>query len=219
MNTVYIILQLLAAGFAVYTVSSELYRNKKELPFIWEIWKRFRFWMFIQVFILIVIVFTVAIFLGNHIPYLHYGWLHLILEKGGSIITTPIAAGAHSPHIMLRILPPIFLFTLLVSVPFLANGEERIFRKGYHTWGKMIRQSIRFGLVHLIAGIPISLGIALIIPGLFFAHKYQSTYKKLAPIMDKKAAINEAVLVSTTYHTLMNTITITYLLVLTALYI
>ncbi|MFA5830631.1 MAG: hypothetical protein WC878_02255 [Candidatus Paceibacterota bacterium] len=219
MNTVYIVLRLLAVLCAVCLVSSELYRNRKNLPFIWEIWKRFRPGMFIQVFVLIIIVLATAVFLSNHVPYLHYGWMHLILKNGGNIVTGPVLSVAHSEYMVLRILPPVFLFVFLLVIPFLANGEEKIFRKGYHTRGKMIRQSIRFGLVHLVAGIPIAAGIALIVPGLFFAYKYHDTYTKLMQTTEKKEASHEAVLVSTTYHTLMNSILVVYLIVLTIIYI
>jgi len=219
MNTIYIVLRLLAVLCAVCLVFSELYRNRKNFPFIWEIWKRFRPGMFIQVFVLIIIVFTTAVFLSKHVPYLHYGWMNLILKNGGNIVTGPVLSIAHSEYGVLRILPPVFLFVFLLSIPFLANGEEKIFRKGYHTRGKMIRQSVRSGLVHLVAGIPLAVGIALIIPGLFFAYKYHYTYTKLAQIMEKKDASHEAVLVSTAYHTLMNSILIVYLIVLTILYI
>jgi len=217
MNTVYLIFQLLAAGFAIFTVSSELYRNRKNLPFIWTIWKRFRFGIFLQAFVLVVIVLVVCVFLSKTVPFLHYGWLHLILENGGNIITAPFLAASQSEYIGLRMITPIFLFCLLLAVPFLAEGEERIFRKGYHTWKNMIQRSVYFGLIHLVVGVPLSVAITLIIPGLFFAHKYQRAYKKLLPTMEKKEAVQEAVLVSTTYHTMMNSILITYLIVLTAL--
>jgi len=217
MNTVYLIFQLLAAGFAVFTVSSELYRNRKNLPFIWMIWKRFRFGMFLETFVLVVVVLVTCVFLSKNIPFLHYGWLHLILERGGNIITAPFLMASQSEHIGLRVLTPIFLFFLLFAIPFLAEGEEQIFRKGYYTWGKMLQRSIYFGLIHLVVGVPFSVAITLIIPGMFFAHKYQRTYKKLLPTMKKKEAVHEAVLVSTTYHTLMNSILITYLIILTAL--
>lgn len=153
MNTVYIVFQLLAAGFAVYTVFSELYRNKENLSFIWSIWKRFRFGMLLQVLVLIVIVIITATFLNQNVPYLHYGWLNLILKNGGNIIIAPVVAGTQSQYVFVRVLPPIFLFALILAVPFMANFEERIFRKGYHTWGKMIQHSVYFGLMHLAAGI------------------------------------------------------------------
>ncbi|MCX6736203.1 MAG: hypothetical protein NTZ13_03920 [Candidatus Parcubacteria bacterium] len=217
MNTVYIVFQLLAAGFAVYTVFSELYRNKENLSFIWNIWRRFRLGMFLQVLVLIVVMITTAVFLSQNVPYLHYGWLNIILKNGGNIIIAPVVVGTQSPYLAVRILPPIFLFALLLAVPFMANFEERIFRKGYYTWGKMIQHSIYFGIVHLIAGISLAVAIALIIPGLFYAHKYQRTYLKLLLSVEKKEAVKEAVFVTTTYHTLTNSLLITYLLILTIL--
>jgi len=40
----------------------------------------------------------------------------------------------------------------------MARLEENIFRRGIHTWGKMIQKSIIFGLMHLIIGIPLGAG-------------------------------------------------------------
>ena len=164
---IHTILQFIAGGIAVYLVLSELYRQHKNLSFVWTVWKRFRISMFLQTFVLIIVIFSALMLLNKHVPFLKYGWLNLITKNGGNIILAPVVAGVDSPYLLLRIFPPIFLFFLLLCVPFFAETEEKIFRRGFHTWGKMIRQSIYFGLFHLTVGISVSVALVLIIPGFF----------------------------------------------------
>jgi len=209
-----IIAQIFFGGFAVYAVYSELYRRRNELSFILTIWKRFRFGMFLQTFILALTVISTFVFLNRQSAFFHYGWLHIIFENGGNIILAPIVSGSQSTHLAIRLLTPVFLYSLILVLPFFAQTEENCFRRGYHTMSEIILQSVYFGLVHLVVGISLSIAVALIIPGFFFAYKYENTYRKLSKVMSKKEASNEAILVSTTYYVMMNTIIIGYLAIL-----
>ncbi|NEQ99215.1 MAG: tetratricopeptide repeat protein, partial [Cyanothece sp. SIO2G6] len=71
------------------------------------------------------------------------------------------------------ILTLLFWLALLAGVPFWANLEERIFRQGANTWQAIAIRSTQFGLVHLLAGIPLIGGFVLILPGFLFACRYK----------------------------------------------
>ena len=77
-------------------------------------------------------------------------------------------------HVSLAtILTLLFWLALLVGVPFWANLEERIFRQGANTWQTIAIRSTQFGLIHLLAGIPLIGGFVLIVPGFLFACRYK----------------------------------------------
>ncbi|MGF1515915.1 MAG: tetratricopeptide repeat protein [Elainellaceae cyanobacterium] len=66
-----------------------------------------------------------------------------------------------------------FWLLLLLGIPFWARLEEHIFRRGANTWKKIAVRSTQFGLVHLLAGIPLLGGVVLILPGFLFACRYK----------------------------------------------
>lgn len=217
MNTeqwVSLAIQIFAVGFALLNVAMALYDNRKNFDFVWSVWKRFHFFALLQIIGIIFLIFfsyKALVFLS---PVFGYGWLNFFSRTGGNILISPVLTAFNSDIFIVRCVPAFFLFAFLFSLPFMARLEENIFRRGCHTWGKMFRQSIFFGLMHIIIGIPIGVAIALIIPGLFFAYEYRRVYLKLAQTKTQKEARNEAVLTSTTHHTLMNTIFIGYALIL-----
>lgn len=109
----------------------------------------------------------------------------------------------------------VFLTALFVAVPFMAHVEEQLFREGVTEWRRIVPRSIAFGLVHCIVGIPLAAGLALSISGLYYGWRYKQAYAaQIAKIRGVKnwdqaldafiVARTEAVLVSTTYHTLWN---------------
>ena len=108
------------------------------------------------------------------------------------------------------ILIVLFWLALLLGVPFWAHLEERIFRQGANTWPQICTRSVQFGLIHLLAGIPILAGFVLIVPGFLFAcrykyvrdrhyHRHQNPYQ----------ADTAGVLASTADHAVYNAILMT----------
>jgi len=85
-----------------------------------------------------------------------------------------------------------------------------MFRHGFIDDKKIVWQSIKFGLIHsLIMGLPLSIGIAFIITGLYFGFKYRKKYYEVynppGP-MPKIKAEDEALLTSSAYHLVYNSI-------------
>lgn len=207
-------IQIFAIGIALFNVAKALYDNRNNFSFVILIWKRFRFWMFLQILGIIALIYFTYAALITITPYFGYGWLNLIAKDGGNILITPIFSAFNSTMYIVRCFPSVFFFAFLLSLPFMARLEENIFRRGIHTWGKIIWRSVVFGFMHLIIGIPVGVGIVLIIPGFFFACVYRKTYLKLvSQNIAQKNARNEAVLESTSYHTMMNTLFIGYILI------
>jgi len=206
---------LLTAGkilffiFIIVNIALILKRERGNFSFAKQVWQQFRFGMFVQCFLLLVLTVVVGVLLSVYVPGLKYGWLHLFVSGGGNVLITPVTDASSSDYLLLRLVPIAFFLTLLVAVPFLARAEEKMFREGYTEWKNIWWQSIKFGLIHCVVGIPISFGIALIVPGLFFAHHYKKAFENKIDTLGYPRAQHEAVIVSTTYHSMYNSIALT----------
>ncbi|HIK57383.1 MAG TPA: tetratricopeptide repeat protein [Synechococcales cyanobacterium M55_K2018_004] len=104
----------------------------------------------------------------------------------------------------------LFWALLMFGIPFWARLEERIFRKGANTWRQIAVRSTQFGLVHLLAGIPIVGGLVLILPGFLFACRYKFVRDRHFKRTRDAAAAQEAGLTASTQdHAVYNAILIT----------
>lgn len=196
---------------AVASVALPLISERRNYEFVWQVWKRFRIKMFVQVFGIILLTIAVAIALWE-VPGLKWGWINLFFGGGGNMLVKPITDGSQSTHVSIRLMVPLFFFALMLVLPFLARSEERSFRKGYDEWGPIIKQSIKFGLAHCLVGVPLAAGIALIIPGFFYGYKYKRAFDRNTDTLGYGRAEDEAVMVSTTYHTMYNMVVVALLI-------
>jgi len=226
--------------------------GEKNLEFCLKVWKHFGVAMFFQCF-LVVLVTTAAFFLLRKVPGLNWGWTNLFFKGGGNIIFAPLAALAELPPgskpvqislVMIILLKVSIAFgflaffgLLVIMFPNAAWIEEEMFRKGRHTFGRITKASIAFGLVHLLVGVPLAAAIALIIPGFFYGFVYASAFEKIwgqqkramdylgsqeAPPLsqrqwDEKMEVasrsfiqmeEDALMASTAYHAMNNTIVV-----------
>ncbi len=198
---------------AVASVALPLVVERRNYEFVWQVWKRFRVRMFFEVVGVVLLTMVTVLALWG-IPGLEYGWTSLFFDgSGGNVVIRPIMEGTESTSISVRLMVPAYFIAFAFVLPFLARSEERIFRKGYVTWGPILKQSVKFGLLHCLVGVPLAAGIALIIPGFFYGYKYKRAFDRNTAIGDREAE-EEAVMVSTTYHTMYNMVVVVILLVI-----
>lgn len=209
--------KILLFAFAVANIALTLRAERGNLGFVKQVWRRFHVGMFLQCFLLIILTVAVGLTLVMYVPGLKYGWLHLFVSGGGNALIAPVTDASSSDYTLLRLVPIAFCLAFLVAIPFLAKVEEEMFRQGHTEWKSIWWQSTKFGLVHCIVGIPIGFGIALIMSGLFYAYHYKRTLENNIGTLGYVAADEEAVMVSTTYHSMYNSIVITVLLLLSVL--
>ncbi len=209
-------LKIVFVLFAVANVGFVLVVERRNFSFAWTIWRGFGVSMFLEALGVFVLTIVIALQL-MHIPLLKYGWANLIFTDGGNVILAPILDASTSPSIAMQFLPVLFLLALIFVLPFLSKTEEDCFRRGHNAWGAIAKQSVKFGLVHLIVGIPLAAGLALSIPGFWLGYRYKRAFEQKAKEMKPWAAADAAVLVSTMHHTMYNTIAIVLLLIIFAL--
>ncbi len=198
--------RVLLVMLAVVGVAVPLIAERRNYDFVWSVWRRFRLTMFFECLSILVLTATVCAVLMR-LPGFNYGWIDLFFAEGGNMLIRPILEGSNSTNILVRIMVPMFFVALAFVLPFLARSEERIFRSGHYEWGAIVKQSVKFGLAHCLAGVPLAAGIALIIPGLFYGFKYKRAFDRCRRVnMDYWRAAEEALMLSTTYHTMCNMI-------------
>lgn len=219
MNYIGIIGKWALVIFAVANVAVLIYSNKDKCGFLLAIWKRVRPLMVLEVFALIISVIGLVVLLVEFVPFLGWGWASLFFKGGGNILLSPAMEYSGSGHIWATRLIQVFLLIFLVSTPFLCKAEEDMFRKGNYEWSDITRKSIYFGLLHLTVGVPLAAAIALIGAGFFFGWKYRRAFVKLRRQgIYWENAEDEATLVSTTYHSIYNSVICVILIVLISLH-
>lgn len=204
----------------VFSALHILYENRRIWRFILLVWKKFSFRMILEIIPVISFVAISSYFLYTRIPFLRWGWTSLLADKNFSINQAIFVVVSDNPGSLLgHIILMFILIILLLVLPFAAKEEEEIFRKGHYKWRQIIPYSIAFGLSHLILGIPIAIGISLIGSGIFLAYKYKIAFERF----DKKwiygKAEDEALIISITYHTLINSVLFGFVLLLEILQI
>lgn len=206
----------LLAVLAAANVGTILWTERNRYGFVWRVWRRFRLGMLLVTFGVFVITVVVAVSL-TLIPGLGYGWMHLFYAKGGNVLIEPVLAGSRSSIDWVRFVPVAFLAVFIFVMPFIARLEEEMFRKGHTDWPTIMRRSLGFGLMHCVVGIPVAFGLALSLAGLFYAYQYKTAYERFLQAHPRMfgAAEEEGLMVSTTYHTLWNTIACSLLLAFT----
>ncbi len=197
--------------FAVSGVALPLIVERRNYQFVWSVWRRFRIKMFFECLGIFTLTVAAVITLWQ-VPGLNYGWINLFLGGSGNMFITPIQEGSASANILVRLMVPLFFLALAFVLPFLARAEERAFRKGHDEWGSIWKQSVKFGLIHCVVGVPLAAGLALIISGLFYGLKYKRAFDRNVDVMSCWEAEDEAVMVSTTYNTMYNMIAVGFLL-------
>lgn len=222
-----VILYSLIIAFVVHSIFKALYDNRRNLSFILLVWKRFNLKMLVECVGALIALIVFILTLLHYLPFTSFGWMNFIVQGGGNLFVAPVLAGSNSPHILIRLLVPLFFVLLIPTLPFLAKMEEDAFRRGNISLKSIAERSVVFGLIHMTMGVPLAAAIGLIGMGFFYAHIYRSNYKKIVrhavtinglDNIDVDALVanasNKAVIESTAYHTLCNTLLVALMLLM-----
>ncbi|MGL4759404.1 MAG: hypothetical protein ACRCXZ_08765, partial [Patescibacteria group bacterium] len=104
-----------------------------------------------------------------------------------------------------------YLFLLIINLPVLALFEERTFRKRNEKTAMWILLSIGFGLVHVLVGVPISVGLSLSFFGFVLGWYYRINFRSIKHLSNKDK-IEECCLRCAALHAVYNGIVCSVLL-------
>lgn len=132
-----------------------------------------------------IIVFILAFSLYQLHPILQFGWLFSLVQSGNDTVDTEMQQEIPYENIITISLYGFIFMALIVFmllIPKYAYDEEKIFRERYvfSSRKKRVIQSIKFGLAHLIMGIPVSAALALSVSGyIFMTTARKTTYQNM----------------------------------------
>jgi hypothetical protein len=142
------------------------------------------------------------------IPGLSWGWWSAIGGVGSPVLGVSKRSSG-SP--LEFVVPVVFAAMLLPALPLFAEAEERRFRAGAEHWStaRRLARAMQFGLIHCLIGIPIGVGGALSIGGLYFTWAYLRGYRRgddllVDPERDDERRRANGVLESTRAHLAYN---------------
>lgn len=215
METLLLVGKVVFSLFAFANIVTYIYCNRNRLDFGWSIWKSIKVEMVLESLGVMILTIGIGVLLVIYVPFMGMGWSNLFFEHGGNLLLAPIVDALQSTSFCIRLIVPLSLLIFLVVIPFMAYSEELIFRKGYHQWPTIFWQSVKFGFVHMIVGVPLAAGVVLSGVGLFYAYKYKQAYE-ISPNNEIMSWFREesAVLVATTYHTIYNALVVIGMLII-----
>lgn len=187
-----------------------LRRRWSDRSFIWEVWRQFRPLLLLEaVAVLTMTVVVASVLLDLGAPFT-WGWFVLLTGHHGNFTIQPILDVGQSGHAFLWLASIGVLAVLLLLMPHYARDEELKFRKGRETWRQILPMSLMFGLWHLWVGVPLAIGIALALPGLWFGWRYRRAFlqsmREDEPVSALDIAREMGVQRSTVCHALYNSV-------------
>lgn len=199
----------------------ELWDNRSKLSFVINIYFKSGILSYFRAFSIVAITITLGIVVYLHVPeFLRWGWGSLIFGNSGNVALQPLTTASQAGQKVSEIqgngfdyrwifMIPVWMIFIL-GFPFWAEVEEKIFRRGVHSWKGITISSIKFGLIHLIMGIPVCWALTLSVPGFLFACRYKYVYHRhLKKFKDETKAQEAGVRASTADHAIYNAILIT----------
>jgi hypothetical protein len=201
-NMLFNIIATLVIGSALYNSYKDFRKDSSVLKNAYVKNKIDYLWAFLLVMFVVV---TVGVFASIGLPkFMTWSWVSMLGSAdapSGNIIAAPFKSGS-----VLVITG--FWFLLSLALPYLAKGEEETFRSLVFGTKNRIITSIKFGLVHMIVGVPLFVALILAVVGYIFSIFYVKAFNKAA-MSDPYSADRVAVLASTSVHAKYNFLIIT----------
>jgi len=212
----------------VAVVMTDLWRYRLRLSFVRQTYFHRNPLVYLRSLgIVVLTLYTYAVADAIAPSWLRWGWANWVFgqpgnvifqpfnlfsqERGGAIAVSYTAASSGLGSVDWSAVFMVgFWLLLILGIPFWSHLEERIFRWGADTWRKITVRSVQFGLIHLLAGIPILGGFVLIVPGFLFACRYKVVrdrhFRKTGNLLQAQDA---GVTASTADHAIYNAILVT----------
>jgi hypothetical protein len=110
------------------------------------------------------------------VPGLSFGWWTALGGTGNVVVGSTTRT---SGTLLVWLVPAVFVVLLFPALALLAEREETAFRAGAERWsfGRRVATGLKFGLIHLVMGIPIAVALALSIGGWYFTWAYLRGYR------------------------------------------
>ena len=198
------IIATLVIGSALYNSYKDFRKDSSVLKNAYVKNKIDYLWAFLLVMFVFVTIGTLA---SIGLPkFMTWSWISMLGDGGantpsGNIMAAPFKSGS-------VIIISIFWLLLTLALPYLAKGEEKTFRSlVFSTKGRIIT-SIKFGLIHMVVGVPLFIALILSVAGYIFSIFYVKAFSKAAKV-NPYTADEVAVNVSTSVHAKYNFLLIT----------
>ncbi|MGG6267179.1 hypothetical protein ACQ4M3_37355 [Leptolyngbya sp. AN03gr2] len=197
------------------SILQEVWKNRRRFNLISSVYFRSGIRVYIQAITLLILTLTIAVVAYAIVPgWMKLGWTSFVFNSSTNLAVQPFQAIKQSSTNWVQNLLLLVLWAFMVfALPFLAEQEEQIFRSRTLEWTNIARNSLVFGLIHLVMGVPLIASFVLAVPGFAFGCRYRQTYyrsiRKYA--YSSEAAHEEALLASTKLHSIYNAIAITIL--------
>lgn len=198
------IIATLVIGSALYSSYKDFRKDSSLLKMAYFTRPMDYLWSFLMVIGVMTTVVTLA---SVGLPkFMTWSWISMLSSDGtdaqsGNIMAAPFKSGS-------VIIIGIFWLLLTLALPYLAKGEEQTFRGLIFGTKRRIITSIKFGLVHMIVGVPLFIALILAVVGYIFSIFYVKAFDKAAKV-DPYTANDVAINVSTSVHAKYNFLIIT----------
>jgi len=198
------IIATLVIGSALYSSYKDFRKDSSLLKMAYFTRPMDYLWSFLMVIGAMTTVVTLA---SVGLPkFMTWSWISMLSGDGtdtqsGNIMAAPFRSGS-------VLIIGGFWLLLSLALPYLAKGEEQTFRGLIFGTKKRIITSIKFGLVHMIVGVPLFIALILAVVGYIFSIFYVKAFNKAAKV-DPYTANEVAINVSTSVHAKYNFLIIT----------
>ena len=198
------IIATLVIGSALYSSYKDFRKDSSLLKMAYFTRPMDYLWSFLMV---IGVMTTVITLTSVGLPkFMTWSWISMLGDgsadaPSGNILAAPFKSGS-------VIIICIFWLLLTLALPYLAKGEEKVFRSLVFSTKKRIITSIKFGLIHMVVGVPLFIALILAVVGYIFSIFYVKAFNKAAKV-DPYTADEVAINVSTSVHAKYNFLIIT----------